>query len=381
MKRIKEFVKRNIFVYKIYKFFGSFFLKILSIFVKTDDKLILFVSYGGRHFNDSPKAIYDCMKVDKRFSEYKLVWAFAEPGLYPDVQSVKIDTLKYFLTAIKARCWITNVVIERGLNFRGKKTYYFHTTHTTLPKKMGNDIKNESLFYNGFKYRYDVSCAQSLIEKELQIKMFGIDESKVKLYGYPKNDVLLNMDSDEVLFLKNKLSIPEGKKIILYAPTYREHTNESFINIDLDKWRNELADDYVLLIRMHPIISNKICLNGFEDFAFNVSDVEDNMALMKMSDCLVSDYSGIFFEYAVLGKPMFCYAYDYCEYTSERPLYFDIRNALPGGFCTEEELLKKIRHNSIEDKELMIDFIKKYVTVFGNSTTLCINDIYENIRG
>lgn len=103
----------------------SFVINIMKLFLKTDDKLILFVSYGGRHFSDSPKVIYDAMKQDKRFESYKLIWAFVEPNKYDVEGKIKIDSWKYYKYALKSRCWITNVMVERALNFKGINTYYF----------------------------------------------------------------------------------------------------------------------------------------------------------------------------------------------------------------------------------------------------------------
>ena len=91
-------IKGNKLLYTLYYYFFSFTLKIIKLFVRPDDKLILFVSYGGRYFNESPKCMYDTMKTDDRFSDYRLVWAFRNPSLFPEVEDrIKIDSLKYFV--------------------------------------------------------------------------------------------------------------------------------------------------------------------------------------------------------------------------------------------------------------------------------------------
>ena len=74
-----ERVKNNKLIYNVYYYGMSAAVNIAKLFVKTDEKLVLFVSYGGRHYNDSPKSIYEEMKMDPRFQGYKLVWAFREP--------------------------------------------------------------------------------------------------------------------------------------------------------------------------------------------------------------------------------------------------------------------------------------------------------------
>ena len=125
-------VKNSKWLFRIYFYIGSFILKLVRTFVKTDERLILFVSFGGRHFNDNPKCIYNAMLKDERFKKYKLVWAFKHPERFSlKTPKVNIFSLSYFITALKARCWVTNVAIERGLDFKGKNTFYFQTTHTS----------------------------------------------------------------------------------------------------------------------------------------------------------------------------------------------------------------------------------------------------------
>ena len=139
-QKLVNFLKYNKVAYAIYYQVMSFCMNVLKLFMRTDDKLILFNSFAGRKFDDSPKAIYEEMKKDPRFKDYKLVWAFHQPEKYDAPQKIKTDGLKYFKTALAARVWVTNSSVERGLNFTGKHTFYFNTWHGTPMKKMGTDI-------------------------------------------------------------------------------------------------------------------------------------------------------------------------------------------------------------------------------------------------
>lgn len=379
-EKIKNFLKKNSFFYSIYRIVGSFFINVIKIFVKTDNKLILFVSYGGRYFNDSPKCIYDRMKNDNRFSEYKLVWAFINPKEFKNVDSVKIDSFAYYVLALKARAWITNVIVERGLKFKGKNTFYYHTTHTTLPKLMGNDIINKKVFGSNYKYFYDESCAQSDYERQLQTSMFGIEIEKINNFGYPKNDSLLETFDEEKI--KSELGIKKHKKVVLYAPTYRENNPSSMVSlVNFDKWKSVLGEEFVILFRAHPTVVNMTDLSKYKDFMIDVSTYQDNTELMKISDVLVSDYSGIFFEYAILDKPMFCFAYDYEEYEKSRGLYFDIRKELSGGMLLEDEFLKNLKNfDSEENRIIARNFKNKYVTYYGNATEKSVDEIFKRIN-
>ena len=379
-----EYVKNSRVVYSLYYYVMSFCVKLLRAFVKTDDYLMLFVSYGGRHFNDSPKCIYDALKKDERFKNYKLVWAFRNPDSFPsDIKKIKIDTLEYFLTALRARVWITNVHMERGLNFSGKKTYYLHTTHTILPKLMGKHAvkAGSENFAPLCTYKFDCSCAQSEYEQKLQADMFDLPIDRIKLVGYPKNDILVNYSEERKEEIKKELGIDNEKKIILYAPTYRdENNNKQQCPINFDVWEKILGDGYMVLFRAHPIVVSMTEIDPTSSFVKDVSEYPFNTDLMAIADILISDYSGIYFEFGVQDKPMFCYAYDYDEYTSKRGLYFDIRDVIPGGHMSESELMFYVKNGDM--KEIMSKcnaFKKEQITVYGHATANCIDLIAQNI--
>ena len=378
---IVSFVKRNHLIYEIYFSLFSLFVKVMKCFVKPDAHLILFVSFGGRYFNDNPKVLYDAMLKDSRFADYKLVWAFLKPQeIELKTPKININSIKYIITALKARCWVTNVSMERGLNFKGSKTFYFHTTHTYLPKCMGFDDHNGIKFKT--KCNYDCSCAQSEQEKRWQMSGYGLNENQVFVSGYPKNDKLCSYTEAERNAIREKLHIKENAKVILYAPTFRDENYGAMkCPIDFKKWESILGKDFVLLFRAHPVVANATDLDTTTGFIIDVSTYPDNVELMIASDILISDYSGIFFEYAVQRKPMFCYAYDYDEYIKTRELYFDIRKELPGGMLNEEDLLHVIKTGCYSEFDNQWQsFRDNYVAEYGHSTEKCLDRIFDEIR-
>lgn len=374
-------VKRNKWIYYIYFYVVSFLIKCIRCFVSTDDKLILFVSFGGRYFNDNPKVLYKAMLKDERFKGYNLVWAFLNPEKIDcDAPKIKINSFKYILTALKARCWITNVSVERGLNFKGKKTFYFFTTHTTLPKLSGYDNREQG--NKLFTYKFDCSCAQSEKEQIMQESMFGLRRDQILLSGYPKNDLLCNIPEQKRICLREKLNLPVGVTVILYAPTYRDITFGAMkCPVDFKKWESVLGKDFVVLFRVHPVVSNATDIDSSSGFIYNVSSYPDNSELMIASDILISDYSGIFFEFAVTEKPMFCYAYDYEEYIKSRDLYFDIRKLIPGGMLSEDDLLEEIKKRDYSRYENQLkSFRNDYVSEYGRATGICLDKLVEELK-
>lgn len=378
-------------IYKLYYYLGTIFINILKIFIKPSDNIILFNSFGGKKFDDSTKAIYDEMIKDPRFKDYKFVWAFHNPEQFdiPVGRKIRVDTFEYYKVALKARCWISNSSIERGLRFKGKNTYYFNTFHGTPIKLMGDDISsdNKSFGTNAKKSLVDNYTSQSKYEADIFSRVFNADRDKFLIYGLPRNDKLANYTQEEVQNIKKKLSIPLDKKVILYAPTFREYErNSKFecvidVPIDFNKWEKALGEEYVFLLRAHYEVVEVLNIDENSKFVYNVSDYKSLNDLMIASDLLISDYSSIFFDYSIMEKPMICYTYDYDKYSQNRGMYFDIRDEIEGGSLSEDEIIKMILE--LDEKsniEKVKKFRSKYVESYGNATKLSVDKIYENIK-
>ena len=120
---IAYLIKHNIVIQVTYRILMSFIFRFIGVFLKSDEKLVLLSSYGGKQFSDSPKTLFEAMKKDIRFQNFHYVWAFESPDKcnVPGADKIKIDSLAYFIIALKAKIWITNVNIERGLSFKKSK--------------------------------------------------------------------------------------------------------------------------------------------------------------------------------------------------------------------------------------------------------------------
>ena len=182
-------------------------------------------------------------------------------------------------------------MIERALKFKGINTYYFFTTHGILPKCDGPDVKGKK-FSSHAGHQYDCCLAQSEYEKKIAMRMFGISEDVIKIIGYPKNDIFVSYSEEYRRELRKRLNIPPSKKAILYAPTYREDADmrEKF-EMDIEKWKRQLSDEFVLLYRAHPVIDASV--KKTDVFFHDETKYEMVEDLMIASDILVSDYSEI----------------------------------------------------------------------------------------
>jgi CDP-glycerol glycerophosphotransferase len=203
--------------------------------------------------------------------------------------------------------------------------------------------------------------------------------------GRPREDALFIEQKNRISDLKKSIGI-EDKKIILYAPTFRETDSFSkssnfHLFIDFKEFEREIGPEYVVLYHGHhfTVPDGKI---PFSDFFIDLSTFDLN-DLYLMSDILVTDYSSAMFDFGLLHKPMICFAPDYFEYNKKRPLLFDLKAEFPGGICfTQQDLVKRIINlsNNPETKEFDL-FVSKFVSRGTNASGAVVDRICEIIKG
>ncbi|MCC3237541.1 CDP-glycerol glycerophosphotransferase family protein, partial [Pediococcus acidilactici] len=193
--------------------------------------------------------------------------------------------------------------------------------------------------------RWDALISPNAYSTKIFRQAFGYQNEILEI-GYPRNDELAQPNAAKIRQLKEKLGISLDKKVVLYAPTYRD--NQFFtkgkyafsLPFDLAKLRDTLGEDTVLLLRMHYLIANAVDLTGVEDFAIDVSNYPDVADLYLAADVLVTDYSSVFFDYAYLKRPIVFFPYDYETYRDElRGFYLDYQKDLPGKIVYNEDEL------------------------------------------
>lgn len=385
-KKLIGFVKYNKFVLSLYRFFGNMLVGLIALFTRIRKKRILFMSFGGQKYDDSPKALYEKMKNDPFFKDYEFIWAFREPSKFQlDCKVVKADTFKFYKAALSSGMWITNSSVERGLKLRRKKIIEINSWHGTPLKKMGNDIQENHSFRNKNKKKgVRIYCSQSEYDQEIFTRLFNTTKENILISDLPRNDALLEYTSERCDEIKKSLNIPKDKRVILYAPTYREFNRDKMNNcyikppIDFAKWQEKLGDNYVLLFRAHYEVVKVLGVES-NSFVYNVSDYPCLNDLMCISDMVISDYSSIYFDYAILERPMLNFSYDFEEYSRIRGLYFDIKSELGCNVnLSEDSLIEEIATLDIgKYSEYARLFKEKYAPNAGNACKTVINKIKE----
>ena len=378
MKKIEYIIKHNLFVQRMYKLIFSIIFRIIGIFIKQDKKRVIFQSMIGKTYSDSPKIIYEEMLKREEFKDYLFVWAFVERDKFdvPNAKKVKLNSIKYFIETLKCGIWITNVDIERGLKYKPKKTIYINTWHGVPLKFIGNSQKNR----NDYDYSdVDYLCSSCKYLDDIYINDFNVRKESLVKCGMPRNDILYTCNEKKIKDIKKKLNIPEDKKVILYAPTWRD-SNDGGKNyiikppIDIEYFREKLSKDYVILFRMHHLTTKQLGLQ-FDDFVRDCSGNYDINELMMVSDILISDYSATIFDYSILERPIISFAYDYSDYAKDRGLYIKLEDILPNSvFKTQEEVIDYILNMNYKNEcEISKKIKEKYMACEGNGTKICID--------
>ncbi|MCP8617482.1 CDP-glycerol glycerophosphotransferase family protein [Salirhabdus salicampi] len=349
---------------KYYKPVMHTVFNVLKTITPVDSKLIVFESNIGKHYGDSPKYIYE--EMVKRNLDYKIVWVCNKKVRFHDPNTKRIKRLSpsYFYYLARAKYWVNNQNFPTYLK-RRRGTTYLQTWHGTPLKKMLFDMKNVKGRSEGYIERvynatktWDYLISPSPYASSAFKSAFKYEGHILEL-GYPRNDIFYLDDEkqqDIADKVKQTLNIPKDKKVILYAPTFRDHETTGAnkftfqLQLDLDAMQERLGDEYVLLLRMHIAISQKLRIPAeHQQFVKNVSNYPDIQELFLLSDILITDYSSVMFDFANSMRPILFFTYDFEMYRDDiRGFYMDFEQEAPGPLLkTTEELIHSI--TNIED--------------------------------
>lgn len=267
-----------------------------------------------------------------------------------------------------------------GLKFN-KKTHVIQSWHATGAFKKfgfsaleGTDANTEEFETRAHSPYTDVLVSSKGIIPEY-MEAFRKKENQIKPIGIPRTDMFFNQEYVNYTKETYQKIYPQlkDKKVLLYAPTFRGGPNERFnysVTLDIAALKRELGDTHILLLKFHPVIKNvSFNLDVDDSFILNLSINHDINDLMLFSDALITDYSSVIFEYSLMNRPIYFFAYDIDEYLDERGFYFDYKATIPGGiFKDTESLVDSIKNGDYNFDELQT-FKNKFVgSLDGNST-------------
>lgn len=373
IKKLKKIKKNNkLFAYYLYH----------KIFTKLPIKnnWVLCETFFGKSYSDSPKYIYEYLY--KHYpGKYKFIWCINGKTKIPGHPvKVKRNSIRYCYYLARCKYDVFNVRQPKYMRKR-EGNVFLETWHGTPLKRLvfdQDEVMAASPLYKAEFYRdskkWDYLVAANQFSSKVFRSAFQYEKEMLE-FGYPRNDILHHPEKERIAAeIKKKLQIPEGKKTILYAPTWRDdeyygHGQYKFtLKLDLRRMMQELGEDYVVLLRTHYFIADALDVTGLEGFAFNVSKYDDISELYLISDLLITDYSSVFFDYANLKRPILFYTYDLDKYRDMlRGFYMDIETEVPGPLLfTNEEVIEAIRNIndiSMEYKEKYDGFYERFCSL------------------
>ncbi|MHA6760786.1 bifunctional glycosyltransferase/CDP-glycerol:glycerophosphate glycerophosphotransferase [Streptacidiphilus sp. PAMC 29251] len=312
-----------------------------------DDKLAVYAAYWYRGYACNPAAIYE--KARELAPEVRGVWVVADAAkaaaLPAGVPYVIANTPAYLKLMATAKYLVNNV------NFPGNMTkrpgsVHLQTQHGTPVKLMGMDMRGhpggademdfERLLEHVARWDYLVS------PNPHTTAAFGTaypGDHRVLETGYPRNDRLANGTPAEAREIRERLGIPEGRRTVLYAPTRREQHAGYVPATDLEALATALGPDTTLLVRTHYYYTASRPAELGAGQVLDVSAYPSVEELCLAADVLVTDYSSLMFDYAVLDRPIVLFTPDWAEYQRFRGVYFDLREQPPGPVADTPEQL------------------------------------------
>ena len=255
--------------------------------------------------------------------------------------------------------------------------------YSSAEKKWGASRKDLDLY--PIHNTYTHVCVSSPKVSYAYAEAFGCSEKSVMPLGAPRTDVYF--DKGFVAGCRKQIldKFPEigGRKIILYAPTFRgDSIDKSYIKnmMDIEEMSRRLGDGYVLLIKQHPLTADAFRIRN-DGFAFDISkDVAIETALCA-ADLVITDYSSLIFEYALLERPMIFFAYDLAEYEDARSFYFGYEGFVPGEIVVNtDEIISEVKRLETDfDKEKIRRFRQDYMCACdGKSTERILNEVLKS---
>lgn len=337
--------------------------------VKND--ICILESFWGREFSDNPKAIYDYMS--KEYPNMRYIVPLQDTLQKVEITSkntqiVKINSWRYLYYLARGKYFVNNVNFPDYYQKR-KEAVEIQTMHGTPLKRLGLDNPGEIPEHQIEKFiqkckRWDYLTIPSDYVGEIAKSAYHFDGVFLKI-GYPRNDSLFENSESIRNELLTKYGLQKNKKVILYAPTWRVKGNFS-MPMDLHKMKEELGNEYILIIKLHHYMVANFSLEGLEDFAYLFDKGSIISDFYKIADMLITDYSSVMFDYAILKKPMIFFTYDYDNYKDNlRGMYFDFKKDAPGPMVeTTDELIDEITHildYQMKYAEKIEGFTKKFI--------------------
>ncbi|MFD4476130.1 CDP-glycerol glycerophosphotransferase family protein [Streptomyces sp. NPDC058471] len=315
---------------------------------------VLYCSFDGRQYSDSPRAVHEELVARGVDLEHLWVVRDQQVALPGSATPVALWSAEWYEALARCRYVVTNTQLPEWFE-RAEGQYVVQTWHGTPLKRIGRDLAGHAsgdraymATLPGRADQWSVLVSPNRFSTPVLRSAFGYT-GEVLERGYPRNDLLHAADRAKVAAsVRERLGIPEGRRVVLYAPTWRENQPKQAgryaldLQLDLEAAERAIGDDQTLLVRRHYLVGGTV---PESDFVRDVTRHPDVSELLLISDVLVTDYSSLMFDFAQTGRPMLFHTYDLDHYRDTlRGFYFDFAAQAPGPLLgTSDEVIAALR--------------------------------------
>lgn len=324
-------------------------------------------------------------QIQKQMPHMKIIFLTKRDGIR---RPFDFFLKKAFHMATAGTIFLDNEFMPMAYTPISQKTKVVQLWHGTgTIKKFGQDSDTGEVAR--LAHRGNERLTHLIVNSEMTKKQyataFNMPLEQVYILGLPRTDLILDEEQMEGLRKKFWKQYPElrEKRCLLYAPTFRDQQVENpEIALDMDAFVKHMAEDEVLLLRLHPHVAANYSSERLERYkgrVYSMSDYPGVTTLLAAADCLITDYSSIIFEYCLLDKKMIFYAHDLKQFEETgRSFYEDYETFVPGPVVYTQQELERECHKKNADRELLKKFQSEmFAYVDGNATKRLLELIFD----
>ncbi len=392
-KTLVNYVREIQLFTKIYHKLHNLMIKILGkVFslniLKINNKKIVFSNFLGKGYGCNPKYIAE--EIIRQQLDYDLVWIVKDidEEMPSQIRKVKFGSVQSLYELSTAKIWIDNVRNYKGVH-KKRKQFYIQTWHGGIAlKRIEKDVENILTKQYVEEAKYDGTIIDLLItnnkDQEKYFKENFWYDGTILCCGTPRNDIIYRDEYKTKEKVYNYFGIDSNKKIVMYAPTFRKENNIDVYKFDYEKCcevlRNKFGNEFVMLIRLHPNVSEKNGQIKYSDNVKNASKYPDIQEIITASEVIITDFSSVSFDAGLVNKPVFIIAKDFDNYIkNDRKLLYNIEEIPFIMNKTEEELFNCIERFENESYiRRLEEFYTRIGVVHNNNSAKCIVDIIND---
>lgn len=276
-----------------------------------------------------------------------------------EVRTVPRGTVEMFEELASAKIWIDNALncVWHGIPKKPGQVY-INTWHGSMGiKRLGGD-NNWMEIAARCKDVTDYCVTNCTWEEEIFRSSFW-PRTKFLQYGHPRNDMLINKEGQEEIraAVMKEFKLDPSKKVLLYAPTFRDSKKKDYLKIDLeaavDAMEERFGGEWVVFARLHFKDQNAKNRIRYNERIIDATQYEEMQRLLVVADAGITDYSSWAYDYILTRKPLFLFIPDIKSFDQDRGFYYPI-DKTPFPRAIKKQELKECILNFDEE-----DYLKK----------------------